>query len=154
MEATNTQEPKAMKDAEWLAAKIAHIHGLKNSTQQQKLFSMLAQLTKRTEIQQRQLAAFIKAEKLEDRAAAARAQTNKLISSASRVESVKARKERTRRLIELGGLVVKAGMDGWATTEIMGMLAAGAHSANDERRAVWATRGAEVFAESKKVTPT
>lgn len=58
-----------------------------------------------------------------------------------------ARKERTRLLIELGGLVVKAGLDNLRTNELLGALLTLKEKAADEAtRKEWAKAGSAVFA--------
>ncbi|HYH23696.1 MAG TPA: conjugal transfer protein TraD [Azospirillum sp.] len=57
-----------------------------------------------------------------------------------------ARKERTRLLIELGGLVVKAGLDNLRTNELLGALLTLKEKAGEEStRKEWAKAGAAVF---------
>lgn len=69
------------------------------------------------------------------------------------------RRERTRQLIELGGLVVKAGLVELTNDDravIFGMLIEGASTLCSERReqalTLWRRRGKRVFAESGPVS--
>lgn len=61
------------------------------------------------------------------------------------------RKKRTRRLIELGGLVSKAQLEDWNTNTLMGaLLSLKEHEANAQLLNEWAYRGGSAFNEGKK----
>ena len=60
--------------------------------------------------------------------------------------NVTLRKERTRRLIELGGVVAKAKVDEWPTHTLLGALLFLKDKANTDSRADWAYQGRLRFA--------
>ncbi|WP_326942648.1 conjugal transfer protein TraD [Actimicrobium sp. GrIS 1.19] len=146
-EAATPTPVKAKKDAEWMAAKLAYIRGLKSPSAQQKLFDALAQIKNRNALQVRQFAALVKAEKLEDRAADIRRKGEQLLTEKEDAE--RARKARTRQLVALGGLIAKAGIDAWPTDRLLGLFMAAARG-TDEQKARWSTEGAQALASLAK----
>ncbi len=83
MNTAKTAEQRAIEDAEWIAKKVAYAKGLKSPNEAQSLFAQIAQIepARRTPKQDRQLAAYIKAEKLSDRAAEARAKMHRMAAN-------------------------------------------------------------------------
>lgn len=62
-------------------------------------------------------------------------------------QKLKARKQETRRKIELGGLVVKAGLDGYNKAIILGALISAVRSLEDEpgTDALYQAKGEKAF---------
>lgn len=131
----------------WLADRLAYLRGLKSPSDTQRLLLFISDKPDRTPEDERKLAALIRAERAADRAQRARAAAGRLIAADKEAE----RKARTRKLIELGGLVEIAGLTEMDRGTLLGLMLAGAGAANDpERAASWKTRGDAAIAEREK----
>lgn len=109
---------------EWASAKIDELRAVKSPTDGQRLALVLADKSDRTAAETRNLQALLRAERAADRARSARAAAARLVANASEAE----RKARTRRLIELGGLVELAGLAESDRGVLLGLLLAAAKS--------------------------
>ena len=119
-------------------SKIDELRAHSSPTDAQKLIVALADRDDRTPADHRNLRALIKAERAADRARSARAAAARVLSA----EADAARKARTRRLIELGGLVEIAGFASFDRGAILGALASLANQGNDaETVAGWKRAG-------------
>lgn len=138
---------------EFLRTRCAYIGGLKQPTEQQRLFAELAlrflggdTLTARDA---RDLKTLEAAEKADQRAQAARRQAAKILSGKSAAE----RKARTRNLIQAGGLLVVAGFADRKTgllavspAELVGALAElAAREPSPIEREAWKRAGDELL---------
>ena len=141
----------------FLRARLAYIGGLKQPTEQQRLFAELAgrllggdALTAKDA---RDLKTLEAAEKADERAQAARRQAAKILSEKSAAE----RKARTRNLIQAGGLLVVAGFADRKTgllavspAELVGALAElAARQPSPIEREAWKRAGEELLSASK-----
>lgn len=109
MKVAKTAEQHAIEEAQWVAGKVAHIKGLKKPTDMQKLFATIAEIEaeRRTPQQAKQLAAFIKIEKIEDRAREARATAERLMCGKSnRLAAKDVKAQADRRKILLGAMLL------------------------------------------------
>ncbi|WP_322074704.1 conjugal transfer protein TraD [Burkholderia cepacia] len=86
---------------EWVSAQVAYIGGLRAPSDTQKMLVELATLTDPTKKELRDLDALVRLEKINERAEEAKLAAFKIVQERKDA----ARKERTRRLIELGGIV-------------------------------------------------
>lgn len=91
---------------EWRSARLPYLRGLARPNKSQRLLLDLLAVTERSPHEETQLEALWKLEQLNARAEAARIAAYKTV----RGESQDRRKARTRKLIQLGALVEKAGM--------------------------------------------
>lgn len=100
MNTAKTAEQRAIEDAQWTAKKVAYVKGLKSPSEAQTLFAQIAQIepTSRTPKQARQLSAYIKAEKLSDRAAEARAKMHRMAADKPAKSSSKAEADKLKIL--------------------------------------------------------
>ena len=90
---------------------------------------------------------------LEKRQRALEQRRNRLKQLESSV-NILARKQRTRRLIELGGLVMKAHLDTWPTNTLFGaFLSLKDKENNQQQRAAWTFNGRIHFITDKKLSP-
>ncbi|HHQ8368395.1 TPA: conjugal transfer protein TraD [Salmonella enterica subsp. diarizonae] len=96
--------------AEWLEQKIAYINGLKSPTEQQRLMILLAEKNARTANEEKTLSAIIRAEKASERATAARAKVNAMISAERKAAARTERKARDHELYKVAGLMIVAGL--------------------------------------------
>lgn len=138
---------------DWSESRISYIKGLKAPTDQQRLLLLLWEKPEKSKEDDRKIATLIRAERAVERAQRARAEAAKLISK----EAEAARKRRTRRLIELGGIVEIAGAGELDKGTLLGLISHGlsaANSADEDRMARWKKFGdAEIAkreAEKKK----
>lgn len=130
---------------DWTQERIAYVRGLKSPTDHQRLLLTLADKSERTPDENRKLTALLKAERAADRAQRAKAAAAKLLNADREAE----RKARTRRLIELGGLVELAGLGERDKGALLGALLALAKTSDAERWAGWKQAGDGKLAESK-----
>lgn len=91
-----------MTNDEWLEKRIGYIEGLNKPTQQQELLLLLNSKSNKTAVDERKLAALVKAERAEERAQNAKADVKRLLEA----EKKKARKAEARQKIILGGLLM------------------------------------------------
>ncbi|WP_215885609.1 conjugal transfer protein TraD [Igneacidithiobacillus copahuensis] len=143
--------------AKWLADRMPYLRGLKAPSDQQRLLMMLADKKDRTAADERKLAALVRAEKAQERAQKAHAAAARIVNA----EKASERKARDHELYKSAGLLILSGLVDTRTGkptrdrgELLGALfylneAMG--RADDEKRAVWKSRGdAEIAARSAK----
>lgn len=106
MNVAKTAEQRAIEETQWTAKKVAYVKGLKSPSAAQTLFAQIAQIepASRTPKQARQLAAYIKVEKLADRTAEARATMLRLATPKRVASSGKA--EADKRKILMGAMLM------------------------------------------------
>ena len=141
------------KDAEkqsWEEKRVQYIDGLKKPTEAQQLLSILYKKAGRTEIENKKLAALIKAEKATERALNANAAITKMLNGAKEDE----RRARNHRLIQQGILFDLVGLDTRSRGEMLGALIAAVASAkaNPEHWATWKAKGDALLAEKGNLT--
>lgn len=90
-----------MSKDQWLEKRIAFIKGLKAPTDTQRMLLELADLDQPTKKDLRELDMLVRLEKINERAEEAKLAAFKIVQD----RKDEARKARTRRLIELGGIV-------------------------------------------------
>lgn len=129
----------------WDVERLEYLRGLKSPTDHQRLLLVLADKAERTGDEDRKLAALLKAERAADRAQRAKAAAAKLLNADREAE----RKARTRRLIELGGLVELAGLGERDKGALLGALLALAKTSDAERWAGWKAAGDAALAQRK-----
>lgn len=130
---------------DWTQERIAYVRGLKSPTDHQRLLLTLADKAERTPDENRKLTALLKAERAADRAQRAKAAAAKLLNADREAE----RKARTRRLIELGGLIELAGIGQRSRGELLGAFLALAKTDDPQRWAGWKQAGDGKLAEGK-----
>ncbi len=141
-----------MNRDEWLVNRVAFLKGLKSSTEPQQLLVLLAEKPDRSAADNQLLAALVRLEQANDRAAQARLAAAKLIQSSKR-RSVKAeRKARAHRLIQQGVLFDLAGLEHRSRGELLGLLLAAAKTEDPQRRAAWKQAGDALLAEKGDMT--
>lgn len=141
------------KDAEkqsWEEKRVQYIDGLKKPTEAQQLLSILYKKAGRTEIENKKLAALIKAEKATERALNANAAITKMLNGAKEDE----RRARNHRLIQQGILFDLVGLDTRSRGEMLGALIAAVASAkaNPEHWPTWKAKGDALLAEKGNQT--
>ena len=141
------------KDAEkqsWEEKRVQYIDGLKKPTEAQQLLSILYKKAGRTEIENKKLAALIKAEKATERALNANAAITKMLNGAKEDE----RRARNHRLIQQGILFDLVGLDTRSRGEMLGALIAAVASAkaNPEHWPTWKAKGEALLAEKGNQT--
>jgi len=135
-------------DQEWLKDRVAYLKGLKSPNDQQALLVLLAEKPTRNALDEKKLAALVRAEKAAIRAAKARQEAATLIHSEQRAAKEAERKARNHRLITQGLLFDLAGLEHRSKGELMGMLLTAAATPNDDQRwAAWKQRGDALLAE-------
>ena len=100
------QKEQQTRAEAWLAGRIAYIRGLKQPSREQQLLVLLADLPTRTQEQNRQMAALIRAERAAERLTRARAAAARVVDSEKRA----ARKARDHELYKSAGLLIEAGL--------------------------------------------
>lgn len=130
------------KDAEklsWEEKRIQYIEGLSKPNEAQQLLMLLFKKTNRTDLENKKLAALVKAEKANERALTANAAITKMMNGAKEDE----RRARNHRLIEQGVLFDLVGLDARSRGEMLGALIAAVASAknNPEHWASWKIKG-------------
>ena len=130
----------------WAVEKIEELRGIKNPTDGQRLALLLADKADRSDAETRNLQALLKAERAADRARSARAAAARLVANASEAE----RKARTRKMIELGGLVELAGLADLDRGALLGLLLAAAKQAGDSDALAAAKRAGDALLTSRE----
>lgn len=140
-----SEKPATKELNAWLQKKIDYINGLKNKTEAQQLLTLLAVKEGRSKEETRKLLAIIKAEKLAERTAKARAEMQRTLHPPTTTDRAAARKARDHRHITLGLLFDFAGLGDRSQAELLGLLKSAASTAgepaNADRWAHYATVG-------------
>ena len=133
------------KKQSWEEKRVQYIDGLKKPSEAQQLLAILFKKTDRTEVENKKLAALIKAEKATERALNANATITKMMNC----EKEEARRTRTHRLVQQGILFDLVGLDTRSRGEMLGALIAAVASAkgNPEHWASWKAKGDALLAE-------
>ena len=135
------------KERDWLGDRIKHIKGLKSPNDQQALLVALAEKDNRSDLEEKKLAALIRAERASVRAMKARQEAASLIYAEQREAASAARKQRTNRLILQGLLFDLAGLDGRSRGEMLGLLLSAARVTDSANWAAWKAEGDALLAE-------
>ncbi len=136
-----------MNRDEWLMNRVALLKGLKSSTEPQQLLVLLAEKPDRSAADNQLLAALVRLEQANDRAAQARVAATKLIQANKRQSAKAERKARAHRLIQQGGLFDLAGLESHSRGELLGLLLAAAKTEDPQRWAAWKQAGDALLAE-------
>lgn len=136
-----------MNRDEWLINRVAYLKGLKTRTEPQQLLVLLAGKPGRSAGENQLLAALIRLEQANDRAAQARVAAAKLIQDSKRQSSKAERKARAHRLIQQGVLFELAGLAHRSRGELLGLLLAAAKTEDPKRWAHWQEIGDALLAE-------
>ena len=135
------------KERDWLGDRIKHIKGLKSPNDQQALLVALAEKDNRSDLEEKKLAALIRAERASVRAMKARQEAASLIYAEQREAAAAARKQRTNRLILQGLLFDLAGLETRSRGELLGLLLSASTMTDQARWASWRERGDALLAE-------
>lgn len=130
----------------WASEKIEELRAIKSPSDAQRLAVMLADKADRSDAETRNLQALLKAERAADRARSARAAAARLVANANEAE----RKARTRRIIELGGLVELAGLADLDRGAVLGLLLEAAKRASDAETLATAKRTGDALLASRE----
>ena len=141
-----------MNRDEWLMNRVAFLKGLKSSTEPQQLLVLLAEKPDRSAADNQLLAALVRLEQANDRAAQARLAAAKLIQSSKRRSVKEERKARAHRLIQQGVLFDLAGLEHRSRGELLGLLLAAAKTEDPQRWAAWKQAGDALLAEKGDAT--
>ncbi|HRW67706.1 MAG TPA: conjugal transfer protein TraD [Candidatus Competibacter sp.] len=136
-----------MNRDEWLMNRVALLKGLKSSTEPQQLLVLLAEKPDRSAADNQLLAALVRLEQANDRAAQARLAATKLIQANKRQSAKEERKARAHRLIQQGVLFDLAGLAHRSRGELLGLLLAAAKTEDPGRWAHWKEVGDALLAE-------
>ena len=136
-----------MNRDEWLMNRVAFLKGLKSSTEPQQLLVLLAEKPDRSAADNQLLAALVRLEQANDRAAQARLAATKLIQANKRQSAKAERKARAHRLIQQGVLFDLAGLAHRSRGELLGLLLAAAKTEDPQRWAHWKEAGEALLAE-------
>jgi len=137
---------------EWLMNRVAFLKGLKSSTEPQQLLVLLAEKPDRSAADNQLLAALVRLEQANDRAAQARLAATKLIQANKRQSAKAERKARAHRLIQQGVLFDLAGLESRSREELLGLLLAAAKTEDPQRWAAWKQAGDALLAEKGDAT--
>lgn len=111
-----------MEKIDFTKERVAFFKGLKNRTEQQDLFVLLAEKTTRNSSDEKKLLALIRLEKASIRTTKARIDVAKLINADNKAEKEAERKARNHRLIQQGLLFDYAGLERLSRPQMMGIL--------------------------------
>ncbi len=136
-----------MNRDEWLVNRVALLKGLKSCTEPQQLLVLLAEKPDRSAADNQLLAALVRLEQANDRAAEARLAAAKLIQASKRQSAKADRKARTHRLIQQGVLFDLAGLEHRSRGELLGLLLAAAKTEDPGRWAAWKQAGDALLSE-------
>lgn len=138
----------------WVASRVSYLKALKSRSDQQELLVLLAEKTDRTPKDEKSLAALVKAEKANVRAAKARQEAASLINAERKAVAEAERKARTYEMIQAAGLLSLAGLLDTKTGkplldrgELLGaLLGLSKVPQDDPRRAEWKRAGDALLA--------
>ena len=136
-----------MNRDEWLQNRVKYLKSLKARTEHQQLLVLLAEKPNRSAADHQLLAALIRLEQANDRAAQARMAAAKLIQTSKRQSAKAERKARAHRLIQQGVLFDLAGLAHRGRGELLGLLLAAAKTEDPHRWAHWKETGEALLAE-------
>ena len=136
-----------MNRDEWFMNRVALLKGLKSSTEPQQLLVLLAEKPDRSAADNQLLAALVRLEQANDRAAQARLAATKLIQANKRQSAKEERKARAHRLIQQGVLFDLAGLAHHSRGELLGLLLAAAKTEDPGRWAAWKQAGDALLSE-------
>lgn len=122
-----------MNRDEWLHNRVMYLKSLKARTEPQQLLVLLAEKPDRSAGDNQLLAALIRLEQANDRAAEARLAAAKLIQASKRQSAKADRKARTHRLIQQGVLFDLAGLEHRGRGELLGLLLAAVKTEDPNR---------------------
>lgn len=132
---------------EWLQNRVTYLKSLKARTEPQQLLVLLAEKPDRSAGDNQLLAALIRLEQANDRAAQARVAAAKLIQDGKRRSAKEERKARAHRLIQQGVLFDLAGLAHRSRGELLGLLLAAAKTEDPSRWAHWKEAGDALLSE-------
>ena len=141
-----------MNRDEWLMNRVAFLKGLKSCTEPQQLLVLLAEKPDRSAVDHQLLAALVRLEQANDRAAQARVAAVKLIRDGKRQSARAERKARAHRLIQQGVLFDLAGLESRSRGELLGLLLAATKTEDPQRWAAWKQAGDALLAEKGNAT--
>lgn len=136
-----------MNRDEWLQQRVTYLKSLKARTEHQQLLVLLAEKPDRSAGDNQLLAALVRLEQANDRAARARVAAAKLIQDGKRRSAKEERKARAHRLIRQGVLFDLAGLAHRGRGELLGLLLAAAKTDDPQRWAHWQEIGDALLAE-------
>ena len=136
-----------MNRDEWLTNRVTYLKSLKARSEPQQLLVLLAEKPDRSAADNQLLAALIRLEQANDRAAQARVAAAKLIQDGKRRSAKEERKARAHRLIQQGVLFDLAGLAHRGRGELLGLLLAAAKTEDPHRWAAWKQAGDALLAE-------
>ena len=136
-----------MNRDEWLQQRVAYLKNLKARSEPQQLLLLLAEQPDRSAADNQLLAALVRLEQANDRAAQARVAAAKLIQDGKRRSAKAERKARAHRLIQQGVLFDLAGLEHRSRGELLGLLLAAAKTEDPHRWAAWKQAGEALLAE-------
>jgi hypothetical protein len=139
----------------WLASRLSYLKALKSRSDQQELLVILAEKIDRTPKDEKNLAALVKAEKANVRAAKARQEATTLINADRKAAADAERKARDHEMYQAAGLLSLAGLVDKKTGkpvmdrgELLGALLGLAKlPADNPKRAEWKRAGDALLAE-------
>lgn len=141
-----------MNRDEWLQQRVTVLKNLKTRTEPQQLLMLLAEKPDCSAADHQLLAALVRMEQANDRAAQARLAAVKLIQSSKRQSAKSERKARAHRLIQQGVLFDLAGLESRSRGELLGVLLAAAKTDDPHRWATWKQAGDALLAEKGDVS--
>ena len=136
-----------MNRDEWLTDRVAYLKSLKARSEPQQLLVLLAEKPDRSAADNQLLAALVRLERANDRAAQARLAAAKLIQDGKRRYAKEERKARAHRLIRQGVLFDLAGLAHRGRGELLGVLLAAAKTDDPQRWAHWKESGEALLAQ-------
>jgi hypothetical protein len=144
--ATSTEYQR--KQQEWLEKKLKAIRDIKEPSDIQRLFLILAENPRRTTEEGKQFDALLKSVKAEERAETARIAARAIVTAKSEAD----RKARNHRLIERGSLSDLAGLQDMDPGEFLGaLLGLSKVPPDDPRRQEWKRAGDTLLAERSEL---
>jgi len=141
-----------VKRDEWLTNRVEYLKSLKALSEPQQLLVLLTEKPDRSAADNQLLAALVRLEQANDRAAQARLAAAKLIQSSKRRSVKEERKARAHRLIQQGVLFDLAGLESRSRGELLGLLLAAAKTEDPQRWAAWKQAGDALLAEKGDAT--
>ena len=141
-----------MKRDEWLTNRVEYLKNLKALSEPQQLLVLLTEKPDRSAADNQLLAALVRLEQANDRAAQARLAATKLIQANKRQSAKAERKARAHRLIQQGVLFDLAGLESRSREELLGLLLAAAKTEDPQRWAAWKQAGDALLAEKGDAT--